>query len=234
MRYFLLALGLITMVAACNKKPDPATPNRENMLRGKKWKISGGTITVKNPNGKDTALQYLNFIDTCYQDDYIKFDSLHFGSLMTGDVKCNMADPNSRSFTWRAWGPSDDYIDLYDGFNTIFATNISILPYHFDTIGKSPLELDTIIGRTDTIPGFTKLFIVLDTVRELRFTAYKIPNFDIYGAEIRDFRESSFTLKFSFLTKRLDSTNFHAGAPENLEPIVVPDTADYLLKLTAF
>lgn len=234
MRYIFLALSLVVLIAACNKEPDPATPTRENLMRAKKWKISGGTMTVKNPNGKDTALEYMKFVDTCYWDDYIKFDSLHFGGLYTGAQKCNPSDPESRSFTWRLYGPNDDYIDLFDGFNTIFAVNTSILPYHFDTLEKSPLKLDTIVGRLDTIPGFIKTFIVLDTIRELRFTPYKIPNFTIYGAEIRDFTENSFKLKFSFKTTRLDSTNAHAGAPFNLEPLVLPDTADYLLTITPF
>jgi len=234
MRYIFLALSLVVLIAACNKQPDPATPNRENLLRAKKWKISGGTMTVKNPNGKDTALDYMKFVDTCYWDDYIKFDSLHFGGLYTGAQKCNPSDPESRSFTWRLSGPNDDYIDLFDGFNTIFAATTSIMPYHFDTLGKNPLKLDTIIGRLDTIPGFIKTFIVLDTIRELRFTSYKIPNFTIYGAEIKDFTESSFKLKFSFKTTRLDSTNGHAGVPFNLDPITVPDTADYLLTITPF
>lgn len=232
MRYFLLALSLIVVLAACNQTPT-VTPSRENLMRSKKWRISGGSMTVKTPGGKDTTLEYLKFIDTCYEDDYIKFDSNHFGALFTADKKCNPADPASRGFTWRLWN-NDKYIDLYDGFNTIFAVTTSIKPYHFDTLEKSPLKLDTIIGRLDTIPGFTKTFIVLDTVRELRFDRYAIPNFDIYGAEISEFSESSFKLKFSFKTTRLDSTNFRAGDPGNNPPVSVPDTADYLLTFSSF
>jgi hypothetical protein len=232
MRYFLLALSMIVVLAACNQEPT-VTPNRENLMRAKRWKITDGTITVKTPGGKDTLLKYLDYIDTCYVDNYIKFDSNHFGRLMMGDIKCNLADPDSRNFTWRLWN-NDKYIDLYDGFNTIFAVTTTIEPYHFDTLEQSPLRLDTIIGRLDTIPGFTKQFIVLDTVRELRFNRYPIPNFDIYGAEIFDFNESSFKLKFSFKTQRLDSTNFRAGAPENNPPGIVADTADYSIILTAF
>ncbi|MBX2907882.1 MAG: hypothetical protein KF744_17690 [Taibaiella sp.] len=232
MKYVFLALGLFVVFAACNKEPDPAAPTRENLLRGKKWKISGGTMTVKDPGGRDTALEYTKFIDTCYFDDYITFDSLDFGGLHSGDQKCNPADPDTRNFTWRVWGPDNSYIDLFNGFNTIFAVNTTIKPYHFDTLEQSPLKLDTIVGRLDTIPGFIKSFIVLDTIRELRFTSYKIPNFTIYGAELQDLTESSVKLKFSFKTTRLDSTNGHAGAPNNLEPFTVADTTDYLLTLT--
>jgi hypothetical protein len=232
MKYFFLALSLLVFLAACDKKPT-VVPNRENMMRAKKWKITGGTMTVKQPGGRDTILKYMDFLDTCYLDDFIEFDSMHFGSLFMGNSRCNAADPASRGFTWRLWN-NDKYIDLFDGFNTIFAVNTSIMPYRFDTLEKSPLKLDTIVGRLDTIPGFIKQFIILDTVRELRYKAYPIPNFDIYGAEISEFTESSFKLNFSFKTKRLDSTNFRAGDPNNFPPVELPDTSDYSIIYSAF
>ncbi|MBL7690074.1 MAG: hypothetical protein JNM41_00655 [Flavipsychrobacter sp.] len=207
MRYLLLALSLVTLVTSCNKDPE-VPPSKANQLRAKKWTITGGTLTVKLPNGKDTSLSYLNFVDTCYLDDYIKFDSNYAGSVFTGDRKCNVADPASRSFTWRLL-PNETFIDLFSGFNMIFCVNTSIEPYKLVT------------GEQGT-----------DTVRELRYTPYRIPSFDLYGAEIIDFTPSSFKLKFSFKSTRLDSTGFRAGAPNNNPPAVVADTADYLLTLS--
>ncbi len=232
MKYLLLALSLVVVLAACNQTPTVA-PNRENIMRSKQWKLASGTMTVKTPGGKDTTLKYVDYTDTCYWDDYIKFDSNHFGRVFMADKKCNMADPSVRNFTWRLWN-NDKYIDLYDGFNTIFGVLTSIEPFHFDTLGKSPLKLDTIIGRLDTIPGFMKQFIVLDTVRELRFTRYPIQKFDIYGAEIVEFSETSMKINFSFKTKRLDSTGIHAGLPENNPPLIVDDTTDYSLIFNSF
>lgn len=233
MRYFFIIAGMMLLFAACSKPP-VITPNREAILRSKKWRITGGTITVKKPNGKDTALEYRKYVDTCYLDNYLVFDSMHFGRAYTGNDKCNPADPDFRSFTWRLQ-ENERYIDLYDGFNMIFAVTTTIEPYHFDTTSQSPLVLDTIIGRLDTIPGFIKQFIVLDTIRELRYTRYPIPNnFDLMGAEISDFSEVSFKLHFSFKTTSLDSTNFHAGAPNNFAPIVVNDTADYNLTISSY
>jgi hypothetical protein len=232
MKYFFLALSMLVLIASCNKDPQPTT-SKENLLRAKKWKIKDGTMTVKQPNGKDTVLSYTSFIDSCYMDDYIKFDSNHFGSLFTGTVHCSPADPASRSFTWNLM-PNETYIDLFNGFNTIFCVNTIILPYHFDTLEKSPLKLDTIVGTLDTIPGFTKQFIVLDTVRELRYNQFRIPNFDLYGAEIRNLTSSSFKLKFSFKCTRLDSTGLRAGAPYNNPPATLPDTADYILNFESF
>lgn len=232
MKYFLLALTAVLLFASCEKNPT-VTPNRENLMRAKKWRISGGTLRVRKPNGIDTNLEYLRFVDSCYLDDYIKFDSLNFGNLFSGDTRCNAADPTARFFTWRLYN-NDKYIDLSDGFNTIFAVNTTIEPYRIETLSTTPLKLDTLIGRLDTIPGFLKEFIVLDTIRELRFNKYPLGKFDIFGAEITDFTESSFKLNFSFKTTRLDSTNIKAGLPNNNPPVTLPDTADYSLIISAF
>lgn len=223
---------MFVILAACNPQPE-VTPNKENILRSKKWRVTGGTITVRKPNGKDTSLKYLSYIDTCYSDDYMKFDSMHFGKVYTNTLKCSPADPEYKNFSWRLFN-NDKSIDLYDGFNMIFAVTTSIEPYRFETLSTAPLVLDTIIGRLDTIPGFIKQFIVLDTIRELRYTRYPIRNFDLYGAEVFNFSQSSFNLRFSFKTTRLDSTNFHAGLPNNFDPILVNDTADYDLTISSF
>ncbi len=227
----MLALSVVVVLASCNQTPT-VTPNRENLMRAKKWSLSSSsTITVKKPNGKDTTIKYMDYLPDCYKDDYLRFDSNHFGRNFLASKSCSIADPEFENFTWRLWN-NDNYIDLYDGFNRVFALTCTIEPYHFKVIKDVPLEYDTVIGRLDTIPGFLKQFIVLDTIRELRYTAYKIQHFDIYGAEITDFTESSFKLNFSFKTKRLDSTNYHGGAPNNLDPIVVDDTAHYSLVFT--
>jgi|GEM_PF-1198679 len=234
MKYFsLFAATVALLVASCTQQPPTVTPGKEAILRSKNWRINGGTITVKKPNGKDTSLQYLSYIDSCYSDNYLKFDSMHYGGVYTGAAKCNAADPEYFNFTWRL-NPNGQYIDLYDGFNMIFAVSQYIEPYHFDTLSMSPFELDTLVGRLDTIPGFIKQFIVLDTIRELKFSRYKIPGYDLYGAEISDLTEVSFKLRFSFKTTRLDSTGWRAGAPENMSPAVVNDTADYELILGSF
>ncbi len=233
MKYFFLFLSAIVLLTACTQPSPEVTPSTENLMRSRQWKLSGGTMTVKKPDGKDTNLQYLDFIPDCYKDDYMKFDSAHFGLYFTGGEKCDASDPDSRAFTWRLYN-NDRYIDLFDGFNSIFAVTQNIEPYRFETLSTAPLELDTIIGRLDTTPGFLKQFIVLDTIREVHFTSYPIHEYDLYGAELVDFTEGSFKLKFSFKTRRLDSTNFHAGPPENYPPIDLPDTTDYLLTYRAF
>src|SRR3954454_20812879 len=100
MKYFFLTLSVILIFTACNKTPT-VTANRENILRSKKWKLSSGTLTVKKPNGRDTNLKYLDFIPDCYKDDYLTFDSMRHGTVFTGAVSCNAADPASHSFVWQ-------------------------------------------------------------------------------------------------------------------------------------
>jgi len=232
MRYFFLTLSVILVFAACSPTPT-VTPNRENIMRSKNWKLSGGTITVTLPNGKDTVLQYGNYVPDCYKDDYLSFDSMRRGVVHTGGVSCNAADPASRTFTWQLRN-NETSVDLYDGFNTIFGAGITIEPYHFDTLQQSPLVLDSLVRTIDTTPGFLKQFIVLDTIRELRFTSYPMPYYDIYGASITDFSAGSFKVHFSLKTVRPDSTLWHAGAPNNFPPIVRPDTVHYSLTYSSF
>lgn len=232
MRYFLLALSVVVILASCGKDP-VVTANRENILRSKKWKLTGGTITIKLPSGKDTVLQYANFLPDCYKDDYLTFDSARKGTIFTGGVTCNAADPASHGFVWQL-SNNETVIDLYDGFNNIFGINDTIQPYHFDTLSQFPLVLDTLVKTIDTIPGFLKTFIVLDTIRELRLTASTLGKFDIYKADIKDFTSSSFTLYFTAKSYSPDSTGYHAGLPNNMEPIYREDTFKYALKYTSF
>jgi hypothetical protein len=230
MRKLIFPLSLTILALACTKEPEvPA--NRENLLRDGRWKIaSSSTFTVKKPDGKDTSLRYLDYIDSCAQDDFLTFDSLNFGYLNLGDIRCDAGEGPRRPLMWRLYN-NDNNLDLYNGINMIFGAVGTVRPYRFDTLVKSPLRLDTIIGRLDTIPGFIKNFIELDTIRDLYYSRYKVPGFDIYGGTITNFSESSFTLNFSVYSTRLDTTKKRSGFP-NPEPVTVPDTVEYKINFT--
>ncbi len=234
MKYLLFIVSSVTLLMVACTKDAVVSPDKASILKSKKWRITGGTVTVKRPDGKDTAIPYYDLQDECNKDNYLTFDSLYFGQVYANTKTCNAADPVSRTFTWKLNDKNDNLIDLYGGFNMIYCVNQNIEPYVFETLSTAPLVLDTLIGRLDTIPGFIKQFIVLDTIRKVTYTPYKIPSFDLYGAEISDFSSVSFKLKFSFKTTRLDSTNFHAGIPENFPPYIVNDTADYSLIISSF
>jgi hypothetical protein len=50
MKYFYLALSLVLLTVACNKKP-AESDSREDILRKGKWKLSSGRLTVNKPDG---------------------------------------------------------------------------------------------------------------------------------------------------------------------------------------
>ncbi|MES2704720.1 MAG: hypothetical protein V4649_18915 [Bacteroidota bacterium] len=237
MRYLYLALSVTILLFSCAKETKEST-SKQSILKQGPWKLTGGTLTVNKPNGKDTALQYIKFIPDCYKDDYITFDSLIYGKRYTSSVKCNAGDPEYVQFIWQLKN-NESTIDLLSGFNNLYTVNETIEPYHFDTISKDPfLVLDTVLGVNDTLPGQTKIFLVLDTIRDLKFTGIPvgqnlagapIGGFDIYEAAITNFSSSSFTLNFSMKQTYPDSTGFHAGIPNNELPIQRPDTVHYSL-----
>jgi hypothetical protein len=241
MKYCLLTLSVFLLFFACKKSSTP-TVTTEDMLKTGKWKLASGTLTVKNPNGKDTILTYLDFIPECFKDDYLKFDSLNFGKIYYGGNTCTPGDPEFRSFQWLL-SNNGTTIDLYNGFNEIFAVVDTIQPYKFDTLNQSPLELDTVLGALDTLEGQIKQFLVLDTIRELRYSGVPVGDylssismsgFNINKAQITEFSQSSFFLNFAIIGKRLDSTNFHGGPPNNYDPLIKNDTLRYKLKFSNF
>lgn len=239
MKYFFLALSAALIFSACSTTPTP-TPNKENILRTGKWRLSGGTLTFKLPSGKDTTVQYLDYVPDCYKDDYIVFDSLNFGKRYINGTSCTVADPEYTTFVWRF---TNNYknIDLYNGFNNLFAVADTIQPYRFDTIQINPyLILDTIHGINDTAEGYTRSVPVLDTIRELRFKGTPIGEansgvvsgaYDINGADVTDFSDNAITILFSVKGMYPDSTNYHAGTPA-LPPVLKADTLHYKLKYT--
>lgn len=251
MRYFLLTLSVILFFAACNKKPK-VDASIENMLRNGKWKLSSATVRVKKPNGKDTTLDYLKFIPDCYKDDYLVFDSLHYGRRYTGANTCSPADPEYFTFNWQLKG-NNNLMDLYNGFNYIYGIVDTVQLYGLDTQSTAPLAYDTIkgMGSLDTsVPP--KLYIELDTIRKLFFsgvvagsgpTGPALGGFNITDADLINFSQQSFSLHFQMISYYTDSTNWHgASYLQPIDPVINPganalirpDTFDYQLNYTNF
>ena len=233
-KYLILSLSLILLFAACNKKPGASAPTREDILRSGKWKITSGTLTVTLPNGKDTTLNYMDWIPSCRQDDYIVFDSGIHAALFSNSTKCNVSDPDSISFQW-LFTSNYSYLTMDHGFDFFYGISDSVLPFRFDTLQQSPLVLDTVHGVLDTdaaalAAGYTRVLIVLDTVWKLQFDTVAMPTTAIYNAQVTNFTESSFTISYSLtqppITSRPDTTGFHTGwiIDNTTTP---PDTADF-------
>jgi hypothetical protein len=223
-KYFTLTLSLaILYFAACNKPATESADSKQDMLRKEKWKISSGTLTVKLPNGKDTVLNYLDWIPVCHRDDYFDFNSAVYGSVFNGGNKCDPGEADSISLAYKLTN-NDQYLSLYNSFHLYYSVAESILPYRFDTIQFTPLVLDTIYGAADT-PGLNAV-IRLDTIWMLHFDSVAVANTDIFNAPITNFTQSSFTINFSLLSKYPDSTNFKTGKWYFTNGAGLPDSAD--------
>lgn len=243
MKYLFLAMSALLILVACGKKPT-STPNRADILRTGKWKVSSGTITVNLPNGRDTTLDYMTFIPACHRDDYILFDSGNAAAIYSGGSKCNAGDPDHIDFVWLLHRDNESLIDLYGGFNNTFGIVDTIQPFQFDTLSTNPyLVLDTLLGVFDTAHGYTRVVPVLDTIWKLKFQydSSVITNPSIYGATITDFSQSSFTLHYNMSSLYPDSSGFHTRqyvdpnlGIRDFNPIMRPDTVKYSIKYTNF
>lgn len=228
MRYVFMVLSAIVVFAACSPAPT-ITPGKEDMLRTGKWKIASGELKVRLPSGLDTTIDYVSFVlPACNQDDYIVFDSQYHAAIFSGGTTCNPGDPVSIPFKWR-FKNNQNSIDLYDGFNMLFAVTDTIQPVKFDTLEQSPLRLDTVLGVFDTLTGYTKSLIVLDSIWDAIYTPVTSRGINIYDAAITDFTQSSFTLQYHLITHYPDTTNHNGNTP-----IYKPDTLHYKIRYTNF
>ena len=233
-KYFILALSLTVMTfVACNKPAKPSAASHMDWLRNGKWKVSSGTLTVKLPNGHDTVLNYMDWIPTCHLDDYFVFNSATTGAVFNGGITCDPSEADSISFAWKLTN-SDKYLSLYNSDHLYYSVSEYIDPYVFDTLQWTPdLVLDTLYGVNDTDAGYTRQVIILDTIWNVQFNAVPVPNTDIQNAPITNFTENSFTIYFKLLAQYPDSTNKHAGLPDEY-PITRPDTFKYSVTYTKY
>jgi hypothetical protein len=236
-KFLLVALSVVLVFSACQRTPKPQTPSRADIMRIGKWKLSSGTLTIKLPSGKDTVMNYLNFITPCHLDDYIVFDSQMHGEVYSGSDKCNPVDPDYIPFVWQLVD-NDNALDLYNGFNSIYGIQDSISPYSFDTLfnnpsGTPPLVLDTVHGYFDTLAGYTRVIVILDTMWVLHVDTLALGNTNIYNAQISNFSSTAFTLNFNLVSRYLDTTNGHEGLPHSM-PVWRADTFRYVANYTNF
>lgn len=239
MRYFFLALSVIILWSSCSKNPT-INNSRESMLRKGKWRISGGTLSVRKPNGVDTILNYTNWIPYCHKDDYIVFDSGNRAYLFPGSVLCNPSDADSTQFVWKLEN-GENNISLYNGFNNTFAiTETVLLPFFFDTVSTNPiLVLDTIINAATAAAMTPPGVIVLDSMWKLHFDTTAVSGFDIYHASISYFSQNTFTINYALYSTYPDSTGHHTGFDAanggiDFNPIISPDTFHYSVTFTNF
>ncbi len=204
MKRLLFSLSALLIIAFSCTKPASSPAGVTGILKTGRWKISSATVTMKLPSGKDTTMDYIQFIPKCHQDDYIKFDSLDHGAIYNNGVSCSIADPDSIAFVWQLKN-KEQSLDIYSGFFLIDSIAETILPYHIDTISQSPiLVLDTISDNPT---------VVLDTIWNLNFASVPTAAFNIYNSTLSNVTSSSFTMDFAFAGQYPDSNNHHQYVP---------------------
>ena len=232
MRNFLVFFTFALLFAACTQTAPPITPDKESILRTGRWVLTSGSVTVKNPNGLDTTMDYMQFVPACHKDDYIKFDSLGQAAIFPGATVCSPADADSISFNWRLLN-NDNNIDILNVFNLFWVVYDSIeTPYFFDTVSTNPiLVLDTLSSSP----------VVLDTIWHVRFDSLAVSGptyyqgFNVYDADLSDFSKTGFTLSFKWYSKYRDSTLWHeGGAPAYQAPNLKNDTIKYILRYSNY
>ena len=237
MKYFLLALSIVVVIASCNKPPT-TSPSRESLLRVGKWHVTAGTLTLRKPNGIDTTLNYLNWIPVCHRDDYIKFDSLNRGYVIPGSDLCNAGDEDSVGFSWKLEN-GETTMSLYNGFSNTFGVKESILlPYFFDTLSTGPVVVDTFLSAIEGALMSPPSPGIVDSFWKLHFDSSAIQRLDIYTATITNFSSTAFTINFAAISTYPDSTGFHTGYDAtnhiDMDPIYRPDTFHYSVTYSAY
>src|SRR4051794_40664330 len=113
-KFGILILLVVVIIASCSKNSTPIA-GRSDMLRTGKWTLASGSVTMKLPSGKDTTLNYLNFLPSCHQDDYMIFRDNQDASMFSNSTKCNVGDPDSVTFKW-GFANNNNNLSLYHGF----------------------------------------------------------------------------------------------------------------------
>lgn len=85
----ILLAGII--FSACQKKTEPQTQSKSEMLTSSSWKFDKATS-----GGADVS----GFINACYKDNIITFSAGGNGTLDEGASKCNSSDPQTTNFNW--------------------------------------------------------------------------------------------------------------------------------------
>jgi len=230
---FLAFIAVVVLLASCSQSNPTASTDTLTLLRSYHWRLSSGTVTLPKPNGKDTTMDYMQFVPACHKDDYIKFDSGSVGAVFPGSITCSAADADSLTFIWRLFNNGNN-IDLLSIFNLFYVVQDSIiLPYYIDTLSTTPtVVLDTIIDSP---------VVELDTIWKIRYDSLPVSgNFnvngsaDVYGANISNISKSGFTLSFRWYGVYADSIGGHEGGPPNYSPLKKPDTIKYILNYVSF
>jgi hypothetical protein len=230
---------MLIIIASCNKKP-VINPTTEDKFRIGKWTIESGTVSMRLPDGRDTVIDYMKFLPICRQDDYYVFHGGNDGAIFSNSNKCDPSDADSITFKWYL-GDNNKSLSLYSGYQFFYGIWYQIHSWQVDTFSApgDPLVLDTLHGYNDTLPGFTRVIPVLDTLWRLHFDSCGLKYNDHYNSTLAQFDQTHFKINFWVVGTYPDSTGHHtglfiypdpiSGLPDSLDkdPIIRPDTLHY-------
>jgi hypothetical protein len=206
MKYFLLSLSAIVLLAACQKTPKNDV-TRENILRNGKWKIASGSLVAKLQSGKDTTLNFPPMIPTCNQDDYLVFDSLYTGAVYGGATKCSPSEPDYIRFSWQLLNNGNTIV-FNNPLNLLYKEYMSLELPKLDTISMNPFV-------TQVVYPATYFVVPYDTTT--------------ITATISSFSTSSFTLNYN-----IPSIYFDTTGNNTYSPVLRLDTINYTVTYNSF
>ncbi len=102
---FHAILGMAILFSACSKDDDDdngVTPNKNNteLLTAGKWQQTAFKQTHQE-NGETITEDYHAQLENCSKDDYTLFATNGTVTFDEGATKCDAADPQSTSGTWK-------------------------------------------------------------------------------------------------------------------------------------
>lgn len=124
MRYSLLILSVIFVLASCKKVEVPKS--KQDILRASSWRLDTATVTFwveptgGETKGHDTTIcAWGNTREDCKKDDYIVFRENGDAGLKKGELKCGSGETEEETLLWGIT-ENDTKIYIYNAGDMFF------------------------------------------------------------------------------------------------------------------
>ncbi|MFL5741721.1 MAG: hypothetical protein ACJ75B_15955 [Flavisolibacter sp.] len=152
---YLMAIALCLMISC--KKSNNNEPSKTDTISEKPWKFSSGGIDYNKDGTVDLNFSTLAIIPPCVLDNTASFKSDGTGIADEGATKCDPANPQTSSFTWK-FTNNDQSIQI--GGNGLLGTGgeFRILVLNSSTFS---LSKDTTISLNGIPPSAVSIIVNL-------------------------------------------------------------------------
>jgi len=96
--FSFLLIG-IALQFSCGKDDPPAGPSKMELITKSAWRYDTGGVDANKDGFVDTALPP-GYVLSCNTDNTLTFKNDGTGVVDEGATKCDVADPQTRNFTW--------------------------------------------------------------------------------------------------------------------------------------